>query len=99
MHRKGFIHQETIFPEDSIPIDVEESTWVKLTIPELCYRDIEFSCRDCGKNETWQAHEQQFYFEVIKASPHARPVRCYACRKIERERKNEARRRAGHLEK
>jgi hypothetical protein len=60
------------------------------------YVDIEFQCRDCQKQEIWTAAQQKWWYEVAKGNVESRASRCRACRKIERERKAEARR--VHLE-
>ncbi len=91
---KGWIETAIGFPENVVPIDVSKSTKVKLLLPPLYYEDIEFVCRDCSKREVFYAHEQQYFFEVLQASPYVEPVRCYDCRQVERERKEEARRKS-----
>jgi hypothetical protein len=55
------------------------------------YLDIEFTCRDCGKREIWKAPQQKWWYETAKGNVESRAVRCRACRKIERERRERAR--------
>ncbi len=44
----------------------------------LYYEDLEFTCTDCGRQETWTARQQQWWYEVATA------VRCRACRRARR---------------
>lgn len=60
------------------------------------YLDYPFRCQDCGKEEIWRATQQKWWFEVAKADVNTRAIRCRSCRKLERQRKSEARR--VHLE-
>lgn len=64
-------------------------------LPNL-YLDTAFICRDCGAEQVWTAKQQKWWYEVAKGNIDTRAVRCRPCRKIERERKAEARR--VHLE-
>ena len=57
-------------------------------IPE-CYLDVEFVCRDCGRGEVWTVRRQKVYYEELGGEIEGRPVRCAACRRLERERKAE----------
>jgi hypothetical protein len=50
--------------------------------PPLFYVDKDFDCVDCGRNETWTARQQKWYYEVAKGSLYATAVRCAACRRI-----------------
>ena len=49
-------------------------------IPEF-YVDYPFSCRICGKNETWTATQQKWYYEDAKGHIWAVAVHCHDCRK------------------
>ena len=60
------------------------------------YMDVLFKCGDCGKEEIWRATQQKWWYEVAKGNVETRAKRCNSCRRIERERRNEARR--VHLE-
>jgi len=64
--------------------------------PPDYYYDVEFSCMDCGKPETWTAAQQKWWYEKEGGYFFATAVRCRSCRAEERKRKNEARIRAGH---
>ena len=48
--------------------------------PKTLYVDMTFRCRDCGREETWTAQQQKWYYEVAKGSLHATAVRCRDCR-------------------
>ena len=60
------------------------------------YKDRFFKCKDCGKEETWRATQQKWWYEIAKGDVWTTAVRCRPCRKKERARKAEARR--VHLE-
>ena len=47
------------------------------------YQDQTLTCRDCGKEFTWTASEQEFY--ASKGFQNA-PVRCPACRQAKKAR-------------
>ena len=64
-------------------------------IPDF-YDDIPFTCKDCGKEEIWTASQQKWWYEVAGGLFESTAVRCRACRKVERERKEQARK--THLE-
>lgn len=52
--------------------------------PPTEYRDTEFTCEDCGKEECWTAKQQQWWYEVAKGPINARAIRCRDCRRIDR---------------
>ena len=60
------------------------------------YVDRPFVCKDCGKAEIWTATQQKWWYETAKGDVWTVAVRCRACRRLERQRKSEARR--VHLE-
>lgn len=49
------------------------------------YLDREFTCRDCGAEETWTAKQQKWWYEVIGARIESNAVRCRTCRAKRRE--------------
>jgi hypothetical protein len=55
------------------------------------YMDVLFKCQDCGKEEVWRATQQKWWYEVAKGNVETRATRCNSCRRIERERRSEAR--------
>jgi len=63
--------------------------------PEYYY-DIEFECRDCGVTEIWNADQQKWWYEEAGGYFFSTAVRCRKCRELERERKMQACRGAGH---
>lgn len=75
-------------PTNGIPADigkqVPNNSWGP---PVTAYFDIDFRCRDCGKEETWTAEQQKWYYEEAKGSLYASAVRCHDCRKLLKERK------------
>ncbi|SFQ43694.1 Probable zinc-ribbon domain-containing protein [Variovorax sp. OK605] len=48
------------------------------------YIDRLFTC-NCGAEEVWTAKQQKWWCEVAQGSIYSRAVRCYACRKAQRE--------------
>lgn len=60
------------------------------------YVDMPFRCVDCGKEEVWTGSQQKWWYEVAKGFMYSSAIRCRACRRKKRERRQEARR--AHLE-
>lgn len=89
---RGMISDAKQIPEDAIPLDPDTSTKALTCSPNTYYEDIEFNCSDCGRQECWKAESQQYYFEVMRASPYKKAKRCHACRQKEIERRVAARR-------
>ncbi len=82
---------------DRLPVDASELNMgnTYACAPEYYY-DLEFQCVDCGKQEIWTAAQQKWWYEEAGGYFFATAIRCRNCRKKERERKKEARIRAGH---
>lgn len=55
------------------------------------YVDWPFSCQDCGVWQVWTATQQKWWYECAKGNLHTVPLRCRACRRKERARKDAAR--------
>ena len=55
------------------------------------YCDLLFKCKDCGTEEVWTATRQKWWYEIAKGDVWTIAVRCNACRRKERERRNQAR--------
>ena len=64
-------------------------------IPDF-YADVPFTCKDCGEQEVWTASQQKWWYEVAGGLFETTAIRCKACRRVERIRKEEARK--THLE-
>jgi hypothetical protein len=58
----------------------QQVPWNSYSPPPKYYVDIEFKCRDCGREEIWTAEQQKWYYEVAKGSLFGRPIRCRECR-------------------
>ena len=56
------------------------------------YLDVPFRCMDCGAEETWTGAQQKWWYEVAKGFVYSTAIRCRACRRKERKRRDEARR-------
>jgi hypothetical protein len=59
--------------------------------PPDYYYDIEFTCVDCGVEQTWTAAQQKWWYEDAGGYFFATAIRCRACRQKESERKDAAR--------
>ena len=56
------------------------------------YVDTAFECASCGNHEVWRATQQKWWYEVAQGNVESRAKSCRNCRRVERERKAEARR-------
>jgi len=56
------------------------------------YTDRAFRCVDCGAEEVWTGTQQKWWYEVAKGFVYSSAVRCRACRRKARARRDEARR-------
>lgn len=48
------------------------------------YRDLEFTCLDCGQRELWRASQPKWWDEVAQGNVESRAIRCRPCRARER---------------
>lgn len=93
---RGWIESPSEIPDEAIPVDPALVNLGGTWNPPVCFRDVASTCRDCGSEEIWKAADQAWYFETTNAPIHAQAVRCLPCRQLERARKQQARRDAGH---
>lgn len=56
------------------------------------YIDRAFRCVDCGAEDVWMGTQQKWWYEIAKGFVYSTAVRCRACRRKERARREEARR-------
>jgi hypothetical protein len=56
------------------------------------YVDTAFECAGCRKQEVWRATQQKWWYEVAKGNVESRAKLCSSCRRVERERRAQARR-------
>ncbi|MEM9245500.1 MAG: zinc-ribbon domain containing protein [Cyanobacteria bacterium P01_F01_bin.153] len=95
--KKSQLARARVLPAGTIAVDHSKlAPNNSYTIPPDYYTDQPFTCRDCGAEEVWTAERQKWWCEVAQGSIFSTAIRCRACRKIERDRKAEARR--VHLE-
>jgi hypothetical protein len=87
----GWIKSESEIPADAIPADPRRVNLGGSWDHPKYYRDLDFTCRDCGLPQTWKAADQLWYYETIRAPFYCTAVRCRACRKIEQQRQVDAR--------
>lgn len=82
---------------DRLPVDESKLNMGNTysSAPEYYY-PIQFSCSDCGSHEVWTPEQQKWWYEEAGGYFFAGATRCRNCRQVERDRKNEARRTAGH---
>jgi hypothetical protein len=81
----------------SVPVNRAElapnnSYGVPDSVERGCYLDTPFTCAECGSQEVWTAAQQKWWYEVAKGFAYSTARLCRACRRKERERRNEARR-------
>ncbi len=93
---EGWIVEATEIPFTAIPVDPHRlnlgGSYFRLTY----YEDLEFTCQDCGKSQIWKAEDQAWYYESSGAPYYSTAIRCRSCRIVERTRKAETRKSAGH---
>jgi hypothetical protein len=82
-----------------VPLPVDRSKIVSRSalprIPDF-YRDKWFKCKDCGQEEVWTAKQQKWWHEEQGGEIETTAIRCRACRRKERERREHVRK--AHLE-
>lgn len=78
------VHPDRLAPDGSygVPDFVTRGTYI----------DKPFICADCGVRENWRASQQRWWYEVAKGGVWTTAMRCRACRRRERERRENARR-------
>jgi hypothetical protein len=59
-------------------------------IPDY-YRDTLFTCKDCGEQDLWTAKQQQRWYEEQGGEIEAIAIRCRACRRKDKLRRDTAR--------
>ncbi len=58
------------------------------------YEDQPFICKDCGKPQLWKATQQKWWYEVAHGDRHTIASRCRDCRRKERQRATDHRKRS-----
>jgi hypothetical protein len=81
------LNQGTIIAVDKTKIF---SRSVLPRIPDY-YRDTWFTCKDCGAQDLWTAKQQQRWYEEQHGEIEAIAIRCRACRRKEKLRRESAR--------
>ena len=81
----GIISNRDEIPADAIPAGVEfvraNRTSLSRYNRKPYYRDLPFTCTDCGAKAVWTADEQRYWYEVLRGSPYSTAARCSSCRK------------------
>ncbi len=78
-------------PDGAIAADVSRQAPASFS-RRYYYKDHEFECADCGKEEVWTTEDQQWYFEVVKAHPASTAKHCRECRQKRKDEKEAQRR-------
>jgi len=81
LDRDGRLANGVEMPPGAIPADISQQTPNGSYSTLAFYRDLEFTCADCGAQEVWKAKDQKWYYEIAKGLIYSRPKRCRACRK------------------
>jgi hypothetical protein len=90
--RKLDIDRAKAYRNRLVPVDKDKlNLGNSYETPSDFYRDIDFTCIDCGSKETWIAEQQKWWYEEAGGYYFSTAIRCRNCRKIENERKAEAR--------
>ncbi len=81
------LEKETIIAVD------RSKVFSRCAIPRIpdYYRDTWFTCKDCGEQDLWSAKQQQHWYEEQGGEIEAVAVRCRACRRKEKLRRETAR--------
>ncbi|KJJ96104.1 hypothetical protein UB43_26050 [Pseudomonas sp. 21] len=61
------------------------------------YEDQQFTCHDCGAEQTWTAIQQKWWYEDCQGQVYSTAIRCRACRLNKRIRDGRAQPAAGQL--
>jgi hypothetical protein len=85
--KEGRLVEGHEIPRDAIAADRSQQAPSSSYSARFYYRDIDFTCADCGSEEVWKAKDQKWYYEVVKGPVYAGPKRCGACRRKRREMK------------
>ena len=93
---RGWIQNADEIRGDALPVDPDLINLGGSYHRPIFFTDQPFSCQDCGTNCVWKAEDQRWYFETFHAPYYETAKRCRACRRRERQRKDQARLRAGH---
>jgi len=74
-----------MIPHEAIGADMTKNALHNSYWPKAWYRDEQFKCKDCGRDEVWTAESQRWWFEVAKGQINSGATRCRPCRKAWRE--------------
>lgn len=78
---------EMRYPEGVVKADISKQMKGRHWLSEVryYYRDQEFTCRDCGRVETWTTGQQKLWYEEWGGDPNAVAVRCRKCRSLRKQ--------------
>jgi len=88
--REEFLKDKALVNVDNLPGIYNPANYPDF-VDRGYYVDWPFSCQDCGVLQVWTATQQKWWYETAKGSLHTVPLRCRACRRKERARKDAAR--------
>lgn len=81
--------KEALVPIDAVAADPAKLRHNNTYDPlPLYYKDMAYTCIDCGEEDVWTAEQQKWWYEEAKGHIHSRAVHCKNCRaKIQAEKK------------
>ena len=78
--------------ENRLPVDESKLNMGNTySSPPDFYYDVEFTCVDCGIEQTWTAAQQKWWYEDAGGYFFATAIRCRPCRHKIRDEKNKQR--------
>lgn len=73
-----------MIPSDALRADPSRQRLGWSDTPKPYYRDELFVCKSCGKEETWTALQQRWWYEIARGPIDSTAVACRTCRKAKR---------------
>ena len=76
---------KSLFNPARIPVNKSRVVYnsTMFDIPES-YEDKPFKCKRCGKEETWTAKQQKWWYEEAKGDLETTAVLCRSCRDLKK---------------
>ena len=87
------LDKSAVVPPGAVAADASQLSHNNTYSPlPLFYVDKVVVCRQCGTEEVWPAERQKWWYEVAKGNIFTQAVLCSSCRRVDKDRKAEARR-------
>jgi putative zinc ribbon protein len=87
LKKEGRIVKDVEIPEGVLAADSDAQNSSGFST-KFYYKDIQFTCAGCGKEEVWTAPQQKRYFETQKGNIYNEPKWCYDCHSNRTKNKN-----------